>query len=176
MCPASGKSTFDGNPNTSPAVTVPYRPGDDDFNGIALENDPVEPPDPQTMPTAPLLNSHSAEIVKLRELIHSAAVSVIFSGGNPAIDSFTAGPSAFTQASPTATFSVARHGGGAGAGDIDVTWPADSLPSAATKPSVSLNGTTPGIVCVSPITNGVRVVAQDHTGTAADLPFTVIIR
>jgi len=174
--PAAGQSTFDGNPYTSPPITTPYRPGDPDFNGRSLVDSQVNPPDPGSMVTANLLNGEAAEIIALRRLIHSATVSAKYVAGSPLVDSFAAGPSSFHAQVPTAQFSIARTGGGAAAGDVTITWPANSLPPNLTKPHATPNGVVPCMIAVDYVTNGVRVVTQDKNGNGIDIPFTVNIR
>ena len=168
---APGGSTWDGNPNITPPATVPYRPGKDDFNGIALEDDAKSPPDASKMPTSALLNTWSALSVVFGRMIPNLVASVAYVSGSPALDSFTAAPSAVDSS----TLTVARTGGGASHGDVTVSWPANTFPAAITQPLVSINGTTPGIASVSAVGNGVRIVIQNTSGTGVDLPFTVTV-
>lgn len=95
--PAPGTvSTFDGNPNTSPPVTSPYRPGTADFNGLSLQDDAVYPPDPTRMVVANLANAWSAFAMVFGRLCQSLTISVAFAGvaGYPSLDSETASPTA----------------------------------------------------------------------------------
>ena len=157
-----GQSPFD--------LATPYRPGTNDFNGNA-KTDAIDRPDPVTMPNAPEWTELCALAIAYGRVISAAKVSVKYVTGSPALDSFCAPGSNVVSG----TFTIARTGGGAASGDISITWAANTFPPQSVQPSARLNGTTPGIICCSSITNGVRVVTQDHTGAATDLPFTAEI-
>lgn len=176
---AAGQSTWDGNPNLSPPVTTPYRPGTADFNNLALQDDQEDPPGDPTLPSAALMNGQSGAIVAMARVVANAIVSIIFSGG-PQFDSATATPTNVVSNPISSTFTVVRTPGGSMAGDIFIYWPASALPAAQlTRPKGYLNGATPGSICVDRFTNGgntgVRVVTYNTSASPADLPFTVEI-
>ena len=166
--PAGGKASWDGNPNTSPPTTAPYRPGTADFNGLGITDDLVNAPNAATMPTANLLNSWSAFAVVFGRMIPNLTLSVRYAAGAPVLDSFTAAPTGVIAGNLT----VARTGGGAVSGDISITWPAGTFPAALTQPKGSMNGILPGMIAVSAITNGIRVVTLNSAAAIADIPFT----
>jgi hypothetical protein len=161
-------------PNLSPwDATTAHRPSTDDFNGAAFQNDADDEPDPATQATAELVNTMCLALVSLGKVVANAKVSVKYVSGNPVIDTFAAAPSAPTSA----TFTPVRTSGGAGAGDVTITWPAGSFPPALGQPMACLNVVGApaawGISCAN-VTNGVRVITTvGSTGT--DLPFTVSI-
>jgi hypothetical protein len=162
-------------PNLSPwdDPTGAHRPGADDFNGAAFQNDPDDEPDPGTQATAELVNTMCLALVSLGKVVANAKVSVKYASGNPVLDTFTAAPSAPTSA----TFTVGRTSGGAGAGDVTITWAAGTFPPALGQPMACLNvvgaAAAWGISCAN-VTNGVRVITTVGS-TATDLPFTVAI-
>lgn len=166
--PAPGISTFDGNPETSPPTTTPYRPGTSDFNGAALADDPTYPPDPQTMPTANLFNTIALLLVSACKMIPFAIVSVT-AGASPVIAFWNTAANDI-DANP---FTLARTA----AGNYTLSWTAGAFPSAAAQPVVALNlelgahnygaGAVYG-------TNSVQVTTTED-GALADLPFTVML-
>ena len=174
--PAPGTSTWDGNANLSPPVTAPYRPGAADFNGIALADSAVYPPNPRTMPTAALLNTWSAMGVMLGRLCQNLTMSVRYSsGGAPIIDSFTTAPTAAASLPAASTFTVNRTTGGAANGDISISWPVGTFPAALTQPkaylNVSLGANSYSIGIVAYGSTSVRVTTNQGS-TPTDLPFT----
>lgn len=159
------------------------RPGPLDFNGFGLKNRADAPPDPTRFPTANLLNGEGYMAQGIGAVIPNAVISVKFQGGAPVIDygATVAGVSNGTLAPiPNAGITIERTPGGAGAGDVFLYWAAGTFPPPAYHPTAGLNGIVPGM---SPAcdwystggNSGVRIVTQDHTGTAADLPFTVTL-
>ena len=172
--PAPGTSTWDGNANLSPPVTAPYRPGAADFNGIALADSAVYPPNPRTMPTAALLNTWSAMAVMLGRLCQNLTMSVRYVSNAPVIDSFTTAPTAAASLPAASTFTIARTAGGSAFGDITITWPAGTFPAALTQPKAYLNwalGPTSFSIGIVAVTNGVRVTTTQGNALV-DLPFT----
>lgn len=164
--PAPGQSTFDGNPQTSPPTTTPYRPGTADFNGANLQNDPVYVPDPNTMPTAPLFNTYSYEIVSIGKMIPVAFISVN-AGASPTVAFWS------TAANNIASnpFTVTRTG----AGNYNVTYAAGTLPAPTAQPRGSLNvvlGAHNYAIGAVNIVNGIQVTTTQD-GALTDLNFTV---
>ncbi len=168
--PASGGSTFDGNSATNPPTTTPYRPGASDFNGIGLVDDQEFPPDPKTMPTANLMNSEAATLVVLARLVPVAVLSVT-GGTNPSINAFTAAPTAVATEPASSTFTVTRNA----AGDVSITWAANTFPAPVAAPMAALNvqlGAHNYAIGIVAITNGVRVTTTQD-GALTDLSFTL---
>lgn len=171
--PAPGaQSTWDGNPNTSPPTTTPYRPGSADFNGIGLQDRADFPPNAQTMPTANLLNTWSATEVVLGRIVPNMVLSI--TGGNPpSIALCTAAPTA-VNGNPSGFLTLTRNG----AGDVSITWPANTFPPAVAWPMATVNTqqgpTDSRTIAATPITNGVRVTTFNGGG-GVDMNFTVSV-
>lgn len=163
--PSGGLSTFDGNPNASPATTVGYRPGLPDFNGAALADDPVNPPDPQTMPTSALLNTYGKQLVSYGKVVACAGVGVN-AGASPTFQYWTTAANLIVS-NP---FTLTR----VGAGNYQITYAANLLPIAG-WPQSQLNavlGAHNYAISAVNIANGVQVyTVQD--GALADLNFSV---
>lgn len=162
-------------PNVSPwdDPAGAHRPGADDFNGAAFADDPDDAPDPATQASAALVNTICLTLLSLGKVAPNARVSVRYASGAPVIDSFTAAPSGPISS----TFTPVRTSGGAGSGDVTITWPAGTFPTAAGQPSACVNvAGAPAAwnVSATNVTNGVRVITA-VAGTATDLPFTVSI-
>jgi hypothetical protein len=161
--------------NLSPLVTpwdlesaatplAPRRPILNDFNGAAKIDDANYPPDPQTMPNAAEFNLIARVLVALGAVVPNAVISV--TGGNPpTIFGFTSASSLVTSG----TFTLTRNG----AGDVSITWPANTFPTPAANPVVSPNAGVLADVDAVAITNGVRVRTFNSAGVATDLSFTV---
>ena len=147
-------------------LTPPRRPGVTDLQVAPIQDDMDYPP-AAGMPCAGEFNNGDALIAALGKTISLLEISVTYSAGSPGLEMF----SSASNVPVTATFTIARHAGGAASGDIDITWPAGTFPSAVSEPKASINGTTPGLICVSRITNGIRVITQNSAGAATDLPF-----
>lgn len=159
------------------------RPGPPDFNGIALKNRADAPPNAAQFPTANLLNGEAYMEQGISAVVPNAVISVKFQGGAPVIDygSTIAGVSnGNLPPIPNSEITIERTPGGAVSGDVFLYWAAGTFPPPAYRPTAALNGTTPGL---SPAcdwystggNSGVRIVTQDHTATATDLPFTVAL-
>ena len=168
---SKGISTWDASP--------PYKPGLPDFNGAALVNNGLAPPNPATFPTANLLNTFSLLLASLCAMAQNARVSVVYSGGLPVLDSGVAAAGVSPGATnPIPGLTIIRTVGGAANGDVFVYWAAGTFPPAGTRPTVCMNGAAPGFICADWYTDGsgntgVRIVAKNTSGTATDLPFTV---
>jgi len=162
---APNKSTWDATP-------TPYRPGTSDFNGAALENDEENPPDPSTMPTAELLNTLSFLAISYGKIAPNAIITV--TGGNPPVIIGVQSPRTGVIAG---TFTATRNS----AGDVSITWPANTFPASQAAPTVSLN-ITGGVIAghayaysAENITNGVRVTTS-FDAVMTDMNFTVQVR
>lgn len=163
-------------------LPTPRRPGIGDYNGAALEDDAEDVPDPETMPTADLMNGTAITELAIGQVVPHAVLSITFPGGSPAINIGTCAAGATpgsTSPIGSSSFSVARTSGGAGSGDVTISWAASVLPVAAAAPMATLNGTTPGLICADVTTvagnAGVRIVTKNGSNVATDLPFTVAI-
>lgn len=151
---APNASTFDLDP--------PRRPGIDDFNGIAKEDDPEEPPNPREQPNAAEWNTMEWLLMSIGRVMPVSVVSVASNAVTQA--------SAAKKDVTTGTFTVTVNG----TGDLDITWPANTFPAAVAAPAGFLNS-GPGMIHVSGIVNGVNVKTYDGTGVAANRDFTVHI-
>jgi hypothetical protein len=162
-------------PNVSPwdDPAGAHRPGASDFNGAAFLDDPDDAPDPSTQASAALVNTICLALVSLGKVVANARLSVKYASGAPVLDTFTAAPSAPTST----TFTVARTGGGASSGDVTITWPAGTFPTAGGQPTACVNvAGSPAAwnISATNVTNGVRVITA-VAGTATDLAFTVSV-
>ena len=120
--PAPNQSPLDGNPNASPPATEGYRPGLDDANGAALADDPIYPPDPQTMPTSALLNYFGAFLVSIGRAIAVAGFG-LNAGANPTFQFWWTGSNDITAAGVN-PFTVTR----VAAGHYQITWTSGLFP------------------------------------------------
>lgn len=163
--PSPGQSPFDGNPLQSPPVLVGYRPSKADFNDAALINDDTAPPDPQTMPTAELLNTDSWLLISLARMT-AAGAFVITAQVSPIVSKWAVAAN-LVQSNP---FTVVRNG----AGDYSITWPANLLPLIlAPQASITtLSGANSVGISAVYITNGVQVQTTKG-GTLTDMNFMV---
>lgn len=161
--PAPGQSTFDGNPNANPPTTVGYRPGLSDFNGAALTDDPVNPPDPATMPTSAQQNTLGAMEVSFGKICPAGWFGI--TAGVSPVMSFFGTAANNTVGNP---YTIAR----VGAGNYQITWAANTFPLVA-GPKAYLNflggANTYSIEAVY-IVNGVQITTQQG-GVLTDLNF-----
>lgn len=166
MCPAPGSSTFDGNPNTNPPTTTPYRPGLADFNGAQLANDPIFVPDPSTMPTAPLFNTYGYLLTSVGKMIPVAMIS-INAGASPTVAFWTTAANNIASNPFTTTRTAA--------GNYNITAAANTFPAPIAQSDANLNvvlgAHNYAIGCVN-IANGVQVTTTQD-GVLTDLNFTV---
>ncbi len=158
-------------PNTAPGVSTwdlipPRRPTTNDFNGAAKIDDATYAPNPQTMPSGAEYNTLCLLMVALGKVLPNAVVSV--TGGNPPTLAGFAAPSSSIVGG---TFTLTRNS----AGDVSVTWPANTFPTSACAPVVAPNAGALCDVDAVAITNGVRVRTFNAGGAATDLSFTVTI-
>lgn len=163
--PSPGISTFDGNPNATPPTTVGYRPGPDDFDGAELEDDPVNVPDPETMPTSAQMNTRSLLLVSICKAIGVAGFGINASASPTFAFFWTAAN--LIVGNP---FTLTR----VGAGHYQITWAAGQFPIAG-WPRVRLNtavvsGHSYSVSALN-MTNGIEVWTFDN-GALADLSFS----
>ena len=104
-CP--GVSTFD--------APVPHRPGNQDWNGNALQN-ATKPPNPGTHPTAALLNAMMQQLTAYGATSINARLSVT-AGATPSFAGVTGAPT-WVQTLLAAGFVLTRNA----AGDYSITW------------------------------------------------------
>ena len=152
---APNASTFDLSP--------PRRPTANDFNGAAKIDDGNFQPDPQTMPSAAEYNTLCLLHAALGKVAPVAVLSVA-GGVSPSITQFVCAGSLPV----IGTFTVTR----VSAGNVQITWPANTFPPSVAQPKAYLNGSTCGMITCSPITNGIQVYTFNTAGTATDLSFT----
>lgn len=153
---APNANTFD--------LAIPRRPGTNDFNGVAKIDDSNEPPDPQTMPNAAEWNTIEWLVLALGRVMPVLVLSILGSA-SPSVISFPCARSTVV----IGTFTVTRNS----AGDVSITWPANTFPASASPPIVSLNGSADGRITADAIANGVRVYSYNAAGAATDRSFTV---
>lgn len=164
-------------PNLSPLVSPwdlesaamplpPRRPVLNDFNGAQKIDDANFAPDPQTMPNAPELNLTARLLVAIGSMVANAIISI--TGGNPPTLAGWVTPGTL---STSLTFTLTRNG----TGDVSITWPANTFPTAQVAPTVSTNAGARATADVVAITNGVRVRTFNAADAAADLNFTVTL-
>lgn len=156
---APGVSTWD--------LVPPRRTTTNDFNGCVKVDDQQYPPDPATMPSGAEYNTLCLLMVAVNRVMPAAVISV--TGGNPPTLAGFAAPGSSIVGG---TFTLTRNG----AGDVSITWPANTFPTPATAPVVSTNAGAQSDADVVAITNGVRVRTYNAAGAATDLSFTVEIR
>jgi hypothetical protein len=161
--PAGGVSTWDGNP--AQGLANGYRPGPEDFNGAELKDDPVNPPDPQTMPTSALLNTTELCVVSVGKAVANAGIG-INAGATPTVAFY------WTAANEISgnPFTVTR----VGAGNYQITWAAGLLPISG-FPKAHLNavlGAHNYAISAVNISNGVQVYTTID-GALADITFSV---
>jgi hypothetical protein len=161
--------TYDGDPE---AGIVPCRPSLDQLGGGRWINKPNRPPDPETMPYAEAFNQGHKVLAGACRVLPVARISVIFSGGAPVIAYFKTMGTLITGS----TLTVARTGGGDAAGDVTVTWPADTFPLREANPSALTINSDTAITEMRaiPVSNGVRVRTK-ASGTGTDASWTVDI-
>lgn len=168
MCPSPNGSTFDGNPNTSPPTTTPYRPGLDDFDGAACIDDPTEPVQTNDMPRSSCWNTFGYQLVSACKMIAVATLSVN-AGASPTTAFWTTAANKIA-ANP---FTISRTG----AGNYSITWVAGTFPAPTSAARAFLNialGAHNYAASALNITNGVQVTTTQD-GALADLNFTVDI-
>jgi len=153
---APNANTFD--------LTIPRRPGTNDFNGVAKIDDSSEPPDPQTMPNAAEWNTIEWLILAIGRVMPVVVISIA-GGATPSVISFPCARASVV----VGTFTVTRNG----AGDVSITWPTNTFPASVSTPVASLNGSADGRITATNISNGVRVYTFNAAGTATDRDFTV---
>lgn len=171
---APNGSTFDGNPNASPATTAGYRPGLPDFNGGALTDDPQFPPDPATMPTSALLNTDSYQHVSVGKMMVVGRIGV-GAGASPTTRwwQVAAITSSWAQTNP---FTITR----VGAGNYQITWTAGLFPIVGDPEAFlaiiggSHNYSIQAAYITGSGTQGVQVTTQQD-GVPTDLNFHVAL-
>lgn len=148
-------------------LPTPRRPDLDDVGGGLKENvDDEPPPDPVRDPSAEEDNQKSKLIVAIAKVTPSCRISIAHSGGGYSIESF----SACSDNVDDGTFTLAALA----TGHVQVTWPPLTFPTPVTEPSAFVNGSTPGMIACSGISNGIDIHIAT-SGGSADLSFSVDI-
>lgn len=142
--------------------TPPHRPSVSELGGGAKVNG-LPPPDPVRMLTAEDCNQTAQQIPSLARVTPVAILQVEQSAGTYSKIAATAQPSTVT----TSTFTLTKNG----TGDVSVTWPAGTFPSAIAKPKAHVTGNAPLLVATEAISNGARVRMQNAAGSATDSHF-----
>lgn len=155
----SATSTFEQTP--------PLRPGESDvLTGVKSNGTPTVP---THIPSAEEFMQMARLLVAAMRMVPIARISVEFTAGTPAIQSFVSIRGDATAADFTLTDN--------GAGDTSITVAAGRYTAGNTKATASLNDAVGGnpAPSVESITNGVRVRTKNSLGVATDVAFTVEI-
>jgi hypothetical protein len=153
-------STFDQSP--------PRRPGIDDVGGGQKQNDPnLPPPDPELDPCADDFNQLSQQAVAAGKVLAVARLSIDQSGG----DYTLVGISCASSTPTTTDFEVTKNG----VGDVTITWPDGTFPTAIARPRAHIIGSTPLAHATQPLAHGARVRMIDMAGTPAESGFDLDI-
>lgn len=151
------------------ALVPPRRPTQEDFGGVAKENDAKYPPNPLTMATAEDWNEIVRMLTALWGMAPLAVIPVTFVAGAPTVGTPQCGNPALTSTSFTPTDNAA--------GDTTISWAANTFPSAVIPPVAVVNATTGFWLAplAIPGTNSVQVQTADSTSTLADADFTLFV-
>lgn len=155
---SSNTLTYDQSPAHRPALS--------ELGGGAKVNG-TPAPDPVRMYTAEDCNQTAQQIAAIGRVMPVALVQVEQSAGAYTLVAVSCAPSTPT----TSTFTLTKNG----TGDVSITWPAGTFPSAVAKARAHVTGATPLMVAAEPVANGVRVRMKNDTGTATDSNFDVDI-
>ena len=167
----SNSSTWDVNPSTD---TV-RRAGQYDILNAVKADDTYFPPNVITDPCADEYNQLAFQAAALNKTIPSLIVSVAFSAVSPYAPYITYYSSPSNNLS-ISNVTVSRTSGGAATGDTTIAWTSGLLPIPVAGPTVSVNDYVPRISCVfAHSSTSVRAITQDHSGSAVDAPYTVVI-
>lgn len=166
-----GQSTFDGNPNVSPAIPQGYRPTVAD-GGAILQDDTENPPDPETMPVSFVWNYLTAVAASFGRMIACASFGLT-AGASPVFP-FWSTAANLIQTNPFSVYSRVA------AGHYQIQWTAGTFPVIG-APKGYLNCTggahSYGITCqyMTAPPNGMQAVEVWTTtdGALADLPFQI---
>lgn len=155
------------------ATTYPYddatptTPSIEALGGSDKIDDAKAPPG-QDEPEAGAWNNLVRIAAASCRMLPLATVEISFAAGAP----YVSGVTSMRTSIAAADFSLTDNG----VGDTTIEWAATLLPPMTKAPKVYVNGTTVGASCASaPTALSVQVVTE-HSGAAADLPFTVDIR
>lgn len=144
-------------------LSPPQRPSLADFNGASKSDEAAYLPDPTTMPNAAEWNTMGRLLAAMGQMVPNASVSIA-SGGSPTVSSVRTAASAVNSG----TFTVTRNG----AGDVSITWPANTFPATLGPPRAFLNNAGSGMISAVAVTNGMRIRTYNAAGAATDLDFT----
>jgi hypothetical protein len=148
---------------------LPRRPSVDDLGGDTKLDNYEEPPDDAEHFTAQGWNQLVKQVAALARVTPAAKLEVRFNSGAPYI-ARVASPRADVAPS---TFTPTDHG----AGDVSITWPADTFPPTVCSPTGLTLLSNAGAVVdghVEEIANGIRVRTRSG-GVAADVPWTITL-
>jgi hypothetical protein len=151
-------------------LAVPRRPGASDVGGNAKANAAgLPPPNPTTDLDATDWNQLGNLVVALAKTCPLLRLSVNQSGTTYSVGSFVS----VSDNVVVGTFTLTR----VTPGWVQITWPANTFPSAGANPSADVNGAVPGMISANPITNGVEVhiAGTSTTQASADLPFSICL-
>ncbi len=147
----------------------PRRGSVEDYGGAQLEDEDPAPPRDGSMLYADMGNSLQLAAAAADKVHFALGISVTLDlSNNPALSKAT-GPA---EAAVLGTVTLTANG----AGDVSLTWPANTFPPSILGPIATLNdGTGGGGISAVPITNGVRVYTKNASDVAAYRAFTVLV-
>lgn len=159
MSIAASTNTWDINPARRPSLN--------DMGGASLEDDAVNPPDPNTDPTAASLNQCQDQGAALAAVSPAFILDVVNNGTTASLSRFSApGFNIVGGALTIARVSI---------GLVSITWPSGTFPVSVANPIVQM---TTDAAFSQPIpiaiSNGVQVKCRDNTGALADGNFTIV--
>lgn len=158
--------TWDGDGESD----LPRRPTVDDVGGDQKVDSIEHPPNPVEHPTADGWNQKAKQIPALGRVVGACKICIEFDAGAPFVES----ASACGTAVAASTFTVEDNG----AGDVSVTWPANTFPLPICRPTgltVFSAGATRVSGQVEVITNGVRVRTFNASDVATDAAWSLEI-
>jgi hypothetical protein len=136
------------------------------MGGASLIDDPSDPPDPQTMPTAASLNQCQNQIQAIGKVAPAFLLDVVNNGSAASVSRFSAAGTNITAPS----FTVSRLS----AGLVQITWTAGTFPVSVAGAFAQM--TTDAAFCqpiTIPISNGVQVKSRNSSGSVTDGNFTI---
>lgn len=146
--------------------TTPHHPALSELGGGAKVNG-LPPPDPVRMLTAEDCNQTAKQLTASCRVEPVAILQVEQAAGTYSKIAVTAKPTAVNLA----TFTLTKNG----TGDVSITWPAGTFPSAQAKPKAHVTGNAPLLLGTESITNGARVRMQNAAGSPTDSHFDLEI-
>lgn len=157
-------------------VVPPNRPGLNDFEGADLEDDVEEPPNPLIDPTSAVWNTICRTLAAVGGVVPIFRLGITGHATQPFINALASVCSAHTQVPVSGhvfgSFTILRNS----IGNVTISWDDTLVPDPAFPPYACLNASDAGMITVPPgSTNAVVVITRDHSGSLADLSFTLTV-